>query len=106
MAGVQHGVKPTWAGQGLPSKALKISGSASLVSGDVDSSCPKVFPVLWRDRLSLSYLNTLCHSFDADLANRSEISSLFRGIWHTRNLHGWREREDTVEKVLKLASNL
>lgn len=59
--------------------------------------------------LSLSYLNTLCHSFDADrydLANRSEISFFFRGIWHTRNLHGWREREDTVEKVLKLASNL
>ena len=38
----------TWSGQGLPSKALKISGSSSLVSGGVDSACPKAFQMLWR----------------------------------------------------------
>ena len=38
----------TWSGQGLPSKAPKISGSSSLVSGGVDSACPKAFQMLWR----------------------------------------------------------
>lgn len=94
----------TWSGQGLLSKALKISGSSSLVSGDDDSACPRVFQMLYREGYlfltwTLHAILLMLTGMILQIGQKCLLS--FKG-YGTHGIFMGGERE----MILKLANNL